>query len=980
MNTTFYRLVWKEYRAQRSLWLSLLIAAVILPVVIMTATSGDVPFEDLMTIGLTITVAFGVAAAAVAFAGEEDDGTAMWLRMFPLKTYTLLAGKLTIIAIGVVTLLAISTTFNAMLVQLFGNGLSRIDRGRNNEAIIDWLRATVGMSTFILLTLACALRSHKVFAALGWSAGCMVLFAILLMNTEEGPLSPFPLVVTALSALAVYPAVRQWHRGLRSGEPAAVAFVPGLSKPYSVIHNFLRGRDDVWSKRLIRAASASPPLSRTMRVLLWRELRFVVPFVRGCIAVAVLLLLAHVLLPDEQIPFLGLFYSFVIIECGLRTFRHDQQQLNGLFWSQRGVAPALVWAVRSVVWYLALWITVAAFIALERFVIYQFLSHAKDKQLQVYATEIVRNMALNFARPEMGGRSLWGPVAALVSGSFVISQLMSMWIRKPILAASCGFVGTLFYWVWIGYLTAFDFPLAMTAWPLIFLFLLAGFLTRRQWMDRRMSPKIILQRSVMVVFPCFCMWPAQMLWRGYEIPDVGFSLTLHQKDFGNTQLSNMSDAEITAYFSDYGYSEKNAKGKWAEAWGGFFHNSPASFTMSDMPNLQDSRLPTDYRPTAALNALDQILTADLRTHRLPPKYRVPWTMTPVAATNHILLGEGQRLFEANQLDEALTRVTQAVTLSRYLSQEATSWLQWRQAIVCELFAMEVLHRMIADDRLTEEQLARVGSEFHKASSFWTTGMNVTRNRAVVYQQLLHHRGYLWDKYNALIKENRNGYGGGTNGWPEAIINSNWAERRRMMNAIQLIASLNQSTGAGQQHEVPIEKVNRWLETSAANSQLDFIADPALIGGYESPQERLFRGVFNAERATGVMIVLQRYRRKHGHFPGSLLDLSEFGFNATDIRLREHSGSVLLGYAPHGVGFSMPVRNNFGHSQALAPDQPILYSQGSLSPLQLGEWAQKQKWKSSPVEPNRIWFINGSTILGLGEDVGFWGRNPPASDP
>lgn len=401
--------------------------------------------------------------------------------------------------------------------------------------------------------------------------------------------------------------------------------------------------------------------------------------------------------------------------------------------------------------------------------------------------------------------------------------------------------------------------------------------------------------------------------------------------------------------------------------------------MSDTPDLQDSLLAKGYRPSAALDALDQILAANPATHRLPPKFRVPWSMTPVVGTSNILLGEAQRLFEADQLDEALTRVNHAVKLSRYLSQEATSWPQWKQAITCELFAMEVLHRMIGDDRLTEEQLAGVDREFLEASGFWTLGMTVARNRTVIFQQLLHQRGYLWEEYTRLMKIKYGDYhGNAANGWPEAPIQSNWAERRRLMNLVQLMANENQ-TGPPQNIEIPPERVLQWLNTSSVDTR-DLQSDPVLHGKLNSPEERLYRSLFNAKRATGVMIVLQRYRRKHGHFPDSLLDLSEFGFTATDVRLREHSGSVLLGYARNGVGFSMPVRDNFGRSLALAPDQPILYSQGGLSPLQLGDWAQTQKWNSSPVEPNRIWFINGSTILGIGEDVGFWSRNPPDPEP
>lgn len=968
MSTAFYRLVWKEYREQRSLWLALVIAAVSLAAVLVAfGRSGGITFQDLMTIGITITVAFGVAAVAVAFAGEEDDGTAMWLRMFPLKTHTLLIGKLTAIAVGMVALLTVSAAFNAILVLLFGDGLSRIDLGRNNEVIVDWIRAAVGMATFILLTLACALRSHKVFAALGWSAGCMVLYAILLMNTEEGPLSPLPLAVTVLAVLAVYPSARNWHRGLRDSEVGSVAVFPGLSEPYALINGFLRGRDDVWSKRLIRAASVSPPLSRTMRVLLWRELRFALPFFRGCVCVAALLLLGHILFPNEPISYMLLFSTLVIIECGSRTFRHDQQQLNGLFWSQRGVAPALVWAIRSVVWFGVLGTTLAAICVLETAVIWMFFHNATDQQLAIFSTETLRRMATHL-------------VAAFVTGSFVISQLMSMWVRKPVVAACCGLIGSIFYYGWCSFLLRVGIPLWLTAWPLIAFFLLAGFLTRRHWMDRRMSPTIILQRSLMIVALCLCMWPTQILWRAYEIPEVAFSRTINNEE-QLAHLSAMSDTDVSSYFSSYGYSLENTTGPWATAWDQFVTCAVSSFSYSHMTGLENINLPHGDRLSTANDALDQILVADPATHRLPPRYRIPWSNTQVAwGTTNFLLAQAQEQFEAGSLDEALTRVTQAVKVSHYLTQEATSWREWIRAITCELFAMEVLHRMIADDRLTDEQLAEVESNFLEASSFWTPGMTVTKNRTVVYQQLLHRQGYLWEEYNRLYEELRNGSGAGAFAWPVATIHSSWAERRRTMNLIQLIANENQTTGLPQNIKIPKEKVNRWLETSDAKSELDLITDPVLNGGRDSSQERLFRGLFNAKRATGVMIVLQRYRRKHGHFPDSLLDLSEFGFTATDIRLREYSGSVLLGYARNGVGFSMPVRDNFGHSLALAPDQPILYSQGGLSPLQLGDWAQKQKWKSSPVEPNRIWFINGSTILGIGEDVGFWGRNPPDPEP
>jgi hypothetical protein len=59
---------------------------------------------------------------------------------------------------------------------------------------------------------------------------------------------------------------------------------------------------------------------------------------------------------------------------------------------------------------------------------------------------------------------------------------------------------------------------------------------------------------------------------------------------------------------------------------------------------------------------------------------------------------------------------------------------------------------------------------------------------------------------------------------------------------------------------------------------------------------------------------------------------------------------------------------------ISAGQPILWSAGQLSPLHINTVIKPERHAVSEVDPGRVWFINGTTISGLGEDTAFWMRN------
>lgn len=947
MNSQFNHLVWKEYRAQRALWAALAAAAFAIALALTLTVDHDTRTLAGALAALTgvLSIAFATASAAVAFAAEEEDGTAVWLRQFPVRTATLVSAKLATIVTGTIALFLVTGVMACLLIALHG-GLDRNTvRIPFEDNILFGIAAIVvtGIS-FIVIAVFWSLRCRKVFTALGWCGVSFFFYALLLNKSGNGSLSPVPLLITLVVTALTTLSARQWHLGLRQSK-AGDGATPGLRKPGRVSRRGILTNYS-WLNLLGRCSQLSTVLTRTAAMLLWRELRFAVPFVIAFFPAGLVVVSIRYLTVEFGFPLFA-FLGVATVECGLRTFRHDQQQLHGLFWSHRGVSPALVWLVRNFVW-LATLISLSVGLSVIEEICFSLWGSEEFPHNQV-TTMCQLLISLSDPHRISGENPLAGALIAGAwgFGAFMMSQLCSCWIRRPILAAFAAVVSVSAFSFWLGFLVYVDIPLWLTVWPLSLILMLAGFLTRRQWMDRRSSWKITCRRVAWIAVPCLFVLPIQRQWRQQQIPVTVTAMT------------------ADSHYVSYGYSAENTQGPVPEAWEKFgMAAAGALLTSDDSTSTETLPSPQKQQRQRALDALDTILEADLRQNRLPPRFRVPWSRHfPAVEATRLLTSDALQEFENGNPEEAVRRATQAVRLNKYLSQEATTWIQWNMAIQTREFPLQALRKMAADDRLTEEQLQHAANELTDTGTSISNEFNVVTNRLVVYHQLLSRQGYLWDWYLKLQADERKGE---RLLWPVTLINSHSSERYRVLQLMQLISdwiptNYNEASQVPDAADELRKKLNRWIATSI-HFETDLAADPMLEGGLtgDSSTDGLFRDIYNSESVTRVVIALQQYRRRYGEFPASLSALKEFGVER-DHRLQDVEKHVEFGYAPKGYGSPLPVVAASGDVVILSASQPVIWSHGFYSPDYRSRLVSEQTHIIQETEPGRIFFFSGTQM-------------------
>ena len=116
-------LMWKEYRALRSLWLGILALAIVPSLVqILISTifdSGGLSLGDIAAgaafFGVVIASLFAIVSICIAFAGEAEDRTTLLLQQLAPTWRQLMCGKLSTIALGPVALPPVIVLANGLM-------------------------------------------------------------------------------------------------------------------------------------------------------------------------------------------------------------------------------------------------------------------------------------------------------------------------------------------------------------------------------------------------------------------------------------------------------------------------------------------------------------------------------------------------------------------------------------------------------------------------------------------------------------------------------------------------------------------------------------------------------------------------------------------------------------------------------------------------------------------------------------------------
>ncbi len=176
MNTAIAtRLLWKEYRQQRNLWIALLFGATLLQLIFWffleeprTANETHLlPIHLSMTVMMTFL--FPVCSAAISFAIEREEGTHLRLVSLSCPPGLMLGIKFAVGLLGTVLLLIVSATIGASLSVGIGAAINTLYAANSNELLARcyWGAAFVGSSLVIgaFFSLVCRKVLPAVIAA-----------------------------------------------------------------------------------------------------------------------------------------------------------------------------------------------------------------------------------------------------------------------------------------------------------------------------------------------------------------------------------------------------------------------------------------------------------------------------------------------------------------------------------------------------------------------------------------------------------------------------------------------------------------------------------------------------------------------------------------------------------------------------------------------------------------------------------------------
>lgn len=961
MHTPFLRLVWKEYRSQRNLWLALFAFAMCLALWMSTFLNViDRPFPAMIVLSAGIGLICATCSLLYLFAGEEDNGTAPWLRNLPMKTSTLLLAKLTTTVLATLLYMVVSGISVCVIygVACLIKGESVFEglqlRWLNSDEAAGLMKLAATTTAFLSLTLFWSLYCRKVIAAICGCGVSLVVFAAL-----YGSRSPFhrgaisePIVwwSMTLSLLAVGLSIYilpGWHRGIRRLDAVSL-FQRFQHRPSVRIREsgtgFLATRLQTWAMR-------SPVSSRTFRVLLWQQLRSAIPFAFVCLLL---------LIPAVWMRYTNFFpaplslLSLIVLECGLRTFRNDQRNRSGLFWAHRGVSSTTVLLTRHAVWLTVLFSLAAAFVLADG------LMGRQSARDQASLAEMLNEINILFSRLEWGENGstpivfLLPTVFAWLLGGYAIGHLSSVWIRKAFVSAFVAIFAYVGYTIFLGYVYLSDVPGWLTAWPLIVSLLLLPVITRRYWMDHQTeSWKYDFRHILLVAVPVFCMWPM------YNVGRLVLPLELFR-------LSNEIPPELVSGVETHANERlpRNVAA-WNSSWESLARITnavPVELNAAKSPSAITTR--SSQHQKAAILEVDKIretLGEDM-AFRLPEQYQKPWSVSFAEPVTTVLIQEARRLRDAGDFGEAIQRLAQAKYILCYLRSEASDAGLEQATNIWQRVVDQHLHELVSDDAVTAENLRNMQAQLVAIAYRLRLGTPMREYLRAAWFEL---HGANVDPENLAEL-------------PRTFKSMSWVERMRFLSVINAASAIE--NGDDYRH-ARLERLARRAMATVDNEMRRYGDSVTDWAQYSSGKYSFVPGDWSAAidstRATQLIVALQIYRRKNGQFPATLFE-TEMRENNEYVLIDLRSGGTFP-YSGDGLGMDFRLYS-FRLSPPIAIQvdgrQPILWKNGIRGPNLHGPHDDEDDDEipddnDLPLNPKRVLYIDGAREMVIPPDR-LWG--------
>ncbi|MBS0206656.1 MAG: hypothetical protein JSS49_27585 [Planctomycetes bacterium] len=349
------RLVWKEFRVQRSLWIAIFLLG-LLPQVICRVLASDPRFLGAIIWSMAgmMPLFFIIGSTAILFAGEREERTSDWLQNLAVPPLRTLIAKWGFVVLATI---ALSVSLSVTAVMLVGE-LPRSDDAEPDAGLFNFLQGLILVcTTAIVWGSLASLLSRRVVTAVPtmgvlWIATCFLPLYVVLICFSRG--DPW-IVWIVLSALYLVTAIATGWIGWRwcGGRYFDTQSLTSLASPVVDRWNRLRGAATV-SSRIPRRTEFESAHQREWQRLIWQERHrdsiFWWMMCVGCLLAVTLtaLRVTHRMVGITH-NMLSLF-AVCPLAMGILGFRHEGEGQAQRFLAGRGVSPGFIWLAKHAVW------------------------------------------------------------------------------------------------------------------------------------------------------------------------------------------------------------------------------------------------------------------------------------------------------------------------------------------------------------------------------------------------------------------------------------------------------------------------------------------------------------------------------------------------------------------------------------------------------------------------------------------------------
>ena len=657
-----WRMIWKEYRAQRGYWLVIAGFSIGLMLLFLGLLDANDSQRILApwTIAVSLPAVYALGCAAVAFAAEREDGTIEMLQIMAARTSRVYWGKVSFSFVSTLAMLVL-LLFVALILTL-GNPIG--------PPVV-----AAEFQEQALATLAMIVQ----FLAWGYffSALCKKALTAVCLTAA----APFVVAMSTSTLWFQQPgfSVRNWAAGMS-------LVVPLVAVAYILVQRTMAGRSLGWSlpklarrsrsavnplDRLAAVKERSPTWRRTLQRLMWLEFRHVLSIGHilwiGAFYVMVFFPLlaigSNVGAGAGVIGFGGIVT--IPLFMGVWTFQAEAGR-RIRFLADHGLSPQVVWLSKQLVWGL---LTVALTFP---FVVAVAIGNAHDApRFQQPTTSMFHE--------GVPGASATTYVTLLACLAYGAGQFVSMLIARGVTAGFVGFAlfGMLAPWTWL--MIKLQVPVVLSVVPVFVVLIATTCRWSRNWLLEQATAKSWLKLAGLLGLSVALVWAGIGVFRVYEVPHPDFVDEIAPLREAHGLAITRPEAETATLYrqalADFKWWDKGTEQRPVAAQQTVFKGWESAINGWDYATESEKRLLAENQ-----GSLHEGLAATSRTAGAfndptgPISVLYQYSDPPVAIFMQLptlILLSARELESQGRLDEALDRYVAVLRLSRHLANRGT---------------------------------------------------------------------------------------------------------------------------------------------------------------------------------------------------------------------------------------------------------------------------------------------------------------------